>query len=302
MKFSFSILLFLFTLSVINAQYNPTTKSVFVRPYWEKGDSFNYQQNEKEYQVNKTDTLVKKNKHFDLQINILDQDSLSYTIEWITKPDYSLVPPTILEDFKTKIGQQRFVYTTNQNGIFQELLNFDEILAYNKKIVEYLGEQIQNENDKKAFKLALEKVFGNDDVTTQLIASKINTYHLFYGNNILSNQPEKKRFKSLNPVTKNNIIYNRSIQFEDFNKEDQTYTLYSETIPEDGNLIDEIKSTLETIISQEAKELEQVQNFDYISKVFQATHNSGIILYQMKRDFIEIDNQEIIKELEFILK
>lgn len=298
LTFIFTFILFIAT----KAQYNSTSESISVLPYWEKGDNFIYEQNEKEYQVINNDTIVKKNKTFDLQINIIEQDSISYTIEWITQPDYSEIPPSILEDFKTKIGLQRFLYKTNKEGIFQELLNFDEIVAYNKNIVEYFGEQIKNENDKKAFKLALEKVFGNDEVTTQLITSKINTFHLFYGNKIALNKPESKRFESINPVTKNKIIYNRSIQFEEFNPEDQVYTLYSETIPEDDNLIGEVKSTLETIISKEAKEMDLIQNFDYISKVFQATHNSGVILYQMKRDFIDVDNQETIKELEFVLK
>ena len=301
-RLQLTILSFIFSFIAVKAQYNSESKTVSVIPYWEKGDRFHYQQNEKEYQINKTDTIFKKNKSFDLNITVLDQDSISYTIEWITEPDYSQIPPVFLNDFKTKIGSQRFIYKTNQNGIFQQLLNFDEIVAYNKKIVEFLGAQISNKNDKIAFKLALEKVFGNDDVTTQLIASKINTYHLFYGNKIYKKTPEKKRFESVNPVTKNKIIYNRSILFEDYNQDDQVYTLYSETIPEEENLIGEIKSTLETIISKEAKEMEHIQNFDYISKVFQATHNTGVVLYQMKRDFIDVDNQETIKELEFILK
>lgn len=302
MKIQFTVLFtFLFVIG-IKAQYNSSSKSVSVIPYWEKGDNFQYFQNEKEYQVIELDTIVKKNKNFDLQVNILDKDKKSYTIEWITQPDYSQIPPPILEDFKAKIGEQRFIYKTNENGVFQELLNFDEIVAYNKKIVSFFGEQIQNESDKKAFKMALEKVFGNDEVTTQLINSKINTFHLFYGKNIKKNRAEKNRFESVNPVTKNKIIYNRSIELEEFNSDDQVYTLYSETLPEENNLISEIKSTLETIISKEAKEMDLIQNFEYISKVFQATHNSGVILYQMKRDFIEVDNQETIKELEFVLK
>ncbi len=301
-KLQLAILSFLFSFIVVKAQYNNENKTISVIPYWEKGDRFHYQQNEKEYQIIQTDTIFKKNKSFDLNITILDQDATSYTIEWITEPDYTQVPPTVLNDFKSKIGSQRFIYKTNEHGIFQQLLNFDEIVAYNKKIVEFLGEQIPNKNEKLAFKMALEKVFGNDEVTTQLIVSKINTYHLFYGNKIYNKFPEKKRFESVNPVTKNKIIYNRSIQFEEFNPEDQVYTLYSETIPEEENLIGEVKSTLETIISKEAKEMELIQNFDYISKVFQATHNTGVILYQMKRDFIEVDNSETIKELEFILK
>lgn len=302
MKIKITIILTFLSFILLKAQYNNTTESVAVNPYWEKGDQFFYEQNEKEYQVKNGDTIIKKNKRFDLNLTVTDQDSTSYTIEWITQPDLSQIPPALLEEFKTKIGNQRFIYKTNQMGQFQELLNFDEIVAYNKNIIEFMGDQIPNKNNKKAFKMALEKVFGNDEVTTQLIASKINTFHLFYGKLISKTKPEKKRFESINPVTKNKIIYNQSIQLEEYNPEDQVYTLYSETSPEEENLIGEIKSTLETIISKEAKEMEQIQNLDYISKVFQATHNSGVILYQMKRDFIEVDNQETIKELEFILK
>lgn len=301
MKLLFHIL-FLLTVTPLLAQFDSINKQVAVLPYWEKGDNFEYIQNEKEYQVRDQDTIIKKNKTFDLTINVLEKDEHSYTIEWITHPDYTQVPSPMREQFKSKLGPQKFVFKTNAQGVFQDLLNFEEIVAYNKNFVEILGTSIPNKKDKEAFKTALDRVFGNEDVTEQLIASKINTFHLFYGNAIKTNSPTKSKFESINPVTRNKIIYNRSIEFENYNTEDQVYTLYSETLPTEQNLLGEVKSTLETIISKEVKDMDQIQNFDYISKVFQATHDSGVILYQIKRDFIEVDQQEIVKELEFILK
>lgn len=299
-----SIFAFIITLisSLLWAQYHPETESANVLPYWQKGDNFEYFQNEKEYQVNKNDTLIKKNITFDLSVNILEKTDDSFTIEWIIKQDFAQLPEAIRSKFSTQLGAQKFVYKTNAEGVFINLLNFDDIVEYNKKMVEILGTSIQNEKDKEAFKTALEKVFGNENVTEQLIASKINTYHLFYGSQIKKNKPTKSKFESVNPVTKNKIVYNRSFLIEDFNEEDQTYSLYSETMPVKNNLLDEVKSTLEKIISKEAKDMDHFSNFDYISKVFQATHNSGVVLYQIKRDFIDIDEHEIIKELEFILK
>ena len=295
-------LIFLFFTTIIWAQYFPKTESANVLPYWEKGDNFEYTQNEKEYQVNKQDTLIKKNISFDLTVNILDKTDDSYQIEWIINQDFNQFPPLIREQFATQLGAQKFIYQTDQNGAFQTLINFEDIVAYNKKMVEILGATIQNENEKEAFKTALEKVFGNEEVTEQLIASKINTFHLFYGSHIKKNKPTKSKFQTVNPVTKNKIIYNRSFLIEEYNEEDETYSLYAETMPQKSNLLEEVKTTLETIISKEVKDMDQYNNFDYISKVYQATHNSGVILYQIKRDFIEIDEIEIIKELEFILK
>lgn len=301
MKLLLGLLFTLFT-TYTWAQYNTKTETVNVLPYWEKGDQFEYFQNEKEYNVSKQDTIIKKNITFNLNVNILDKTDKSYTIEWKIDHDYNHLPEAIREEFTTQLGAQKFIYKTNENGVFQSLLNFDEIVAYNKKMVEILGATIQNEKDKEAFKTALEKVFGNENVTEQLISSKINTFHLFYGNQIRKNKPKNSKFESVNPVTKNKIIYNRSFLIEDYNEEDQTYSLYSETMPQKSNLLDEVKSTLETIISKEVPDMDRFTTFDYISKVYQATHNSGVVLYQIKRDFIEIDEHELIKELEFILK
>lgn len=288
--------------TVLSAQYNKANQTVNVLPYWNKGDVYEYIQNEKEYKVIKSDTIINKNKSFDLTIKVLDKDEHSYTLQWDMHTDFSQFPPQLQEELNHQLGNQKFIYKTNENGGFDELINFEEIVEYNKKLVEFLGQTIQNENEKEAFKQALDKVFGNDEVTAQLIVSKINTFHLFFGNAIKKNEALKTKFESINPVTKNKIIYNRSFELEEYNTDDQVYTLYSEILPEENNLIGEIKSTLETIISKEVKEMEQIQNFDFISKVFQATHDSGVILYQIKRDFIEVDNEEIIKELEFILK
>lgn len=301
MKF-FLTLIFTLTTLFIQAQYNKEYEFVDVIPHWQKGDVFRYTQIENEYQIVKKDTLNKKNKQFDLVVSILDSTKNSYTVEWKMTPDFSQIPVSLQEDFKTKLGSQRFVYRTSENGVFEDLLNFDEIVSYNKKLVEIMGESIPKEMDRDAFKAALEKVFGNEEVTAQLITSKINTFHLFFGHKIKKNKSSNSKFESVNPVTKNKIIYNRMIELENYSEEDQVYTLYGETFPVEKNLIDEIKSTLETIISKQVKDMDKIQNFDYISKVFQASHDSGIIIYQMKRDFIEVDDQEIIKELEFVLK
>lgn len=301
MKLFFTYIFTFLTLST-QAQYNKELKSVEVIPHWQKGDVFEYAQIEKEYQIVKTDTVNQKHKQFDLTVAVLDSTKDSYTMEWRMTPDFNQIPPALQEEFKTKIGSQRFVYTTNEMGVFQELLNFEEIVAYNKNMVEFMGQSIQNEVDRETFKAALEKVFGNEEVTAQLITSKINTFHLFFGHHIKKSKATESKFESVNPVTKNKIVYHRMFEFENYNEEDQVYTLYGETFPEEKNLISEIKSTLETIISRKVKDMDKIQNFDYISKVFQASHDSGIIIYQMKRDFIEVDQQEIIKELEFVLK
>lgn len=298
-------LIILFALALSNltfAQYSEKNNEVKVLPTWQKGDVFEYIQNEKEYQITENDTIFKKNSTFDLNMEIINKSKKDYTIQWTIKADFSTFPPQLQKQLYDNFGIQKFIYTVNRDGDFIELLNFDEIKTYNKNLVETIGNTITNENDKIAFNTALEKVFGNEDVTAQLIVSKIKTFHLFYGHIIKKGTPLVTSFESVNPVTKNKIKYLQNFELEGYNSNDEVYTLYAETVPDHKNLKDEAKNTLETIISQEAKEFDLIKEFDFISKVFQVTHNSGIIVYQLKRDFINVDNQEIIKELEFILK
>ena len=298
----FIILITLFLSSFTFAQYSEKNNEVKVIPNWEKGDLFEYIQNEKEYQIKENDTIFKKNTSFDLYMEILNKTRKDYTIKWTIKSDFSTFPPQLQEKLYENFGTQNFIYSVKQDGDFIELLNFDEIRSYNKNLVETIGNSIPNENDKIAFKKALEKVFGNEDVTAQLIVSKIKTFHLFYGHTIKKGTPFVSTIESVNPVTKNKIKFIQNFEFEDYNLIDDVYTLYAETAPANKNLRDEAKNTLETIISKEAKEFDLIKEFDFISKVFQVTHNSGILVYQLKRDFINVDKQEIIKELEFILK
>lgn len=297
------ILLFAFALSNLTlAQYSEKNNEAKVLPNWEKGDLFEYIQNEKEYQITDSDTIFKKNSTFDLNFEVLDKTKKEYQIKWTIKPDFSSFPIHLQNQLNENFGIQNFIYSTKMDGDFIELLNFDEIKLYNKNLVETIGNSIPNINDKQAFLTALEKVFGNEEVTAQLIVSKIKTFHLFYGHTIKKGTPLITTIESINPVTKNKITFLQNFELEDYNANDNVYTLYAETAPEYKNLRDEAKNTLETIISKEAKEFDQIKEFDFISKVFQVTHNSGILVYQLKRDFINVDKQEIIKELEFILK
>lgn len=288
--------------NIIQAQYIKEENKTNVIAYWEKGDKFEYEQIEKEYKINKNDTVITKNKKFDVKLKIIDQDSTSYTIHWENTPDLSEFPPAIAQMISEKVGNSVFKYKTDEYGSFLELLNIDEIIEYNNRTMDLMLESITDKKTRKEFEEVSKLVLQNQEVVTQFAISKINTFHFFYGHSLEHGKPHEIEFENVNPITKNKILYKQLVEFESFDENEKSYSLYSETIPEKTNLIGEIKSTLETIISKEVKEMEQIQNFDYISKIFQVTHDSGVILYQMKRDFIEADNQEVIKEIEFILK
>lgn len=287
---------------ISNAQYIKEEKKANVVAYWEKGDEFEYEQLEKEYKINKNDTIITKNKKFDVKLKIVDQDSTSYTIHWENTPDLSAYPPAIAQMVTEKVGNSVFKYKTDEYGSFQELLNIDEIIEFNNRTMDLMLESITDKKARKEFEEVSKIILKNQEVITQFAINKINTLHFFYGHALELGKPENDEFENINPITKNKIQYKQSIELESFDEEENTYSLYSEIYPRENNIIGEIKSTLETIISKEVKEMEEIQNFDYISKIFQVTHNSGVILYQMKRDFIEADNQEVIKEIEFILK
>jgi len=294
--------LLLFSSFYANAQYNKNLKKADVVAHWEKGDEFIYEQIEKEYRINKKDTLITKNKKFDVKLLIVDQDSASYTIHWENTPDLSAYPPEIAQNIQSKIGNSVFKYKTDQYGEFTELLNIDEIIEFNNRTMDLMLESIPDEKKRKEFEEVSKIITGNQEVITQFAISKINTFHYFYGNSLELGKRNEQEFESLNPITKNKIVYKQLMEFESVDEIDNTYSLYSEIAPKQSNMLDEIKSTLETIISKEVKEMDQIKNFDYISKILQVTHDSGVILYQLKRDFIEADNEEMVKELEFILK
>ena len=287
---------------ITNAQYLKDEKKANVIAYWEKGDVYEYEQIEKEYRINKNDTVITKNKKFDVKLTVVEQDSTSYTIHWENTPDLSAYPPAIAQMVTEKVGNSVFKYKTDEYGSFEELLNIDEIIAFNNRTMDLMLESIKDKKVRKEFEEVSKLVMQNQEVITQFAISKINTLHFFYGHALELGKPETIDFENINPITKNKIQYKQSIELESVDETEKTYSLYSEIFPRENNIIGEIKSTLETIISKEVKEMDEIQNFDYISKIFQVTHDSGVILYQMKRDFIEADNQEVIKEIEFILK
>ena len=284
------------------AQYLKNENLTNVIAYWKKGDVLEYEQLEKEFKIKGNDTIVTKNKKFDIKFNVVDQDSTSYIIHWESTPDLSGLPADFQKSITSKLGNSIFKFKTDEYGSFQELLNLDEILNYSKKTFELALDLIPDKNTKKQFKDASELVLGNEDVVTQLIVSKLNTFLFFYGNSLDNTKPNEIEYESVNPITKNKLIYKQSIEVESYDEKEEMYNLYSEIYPKESNLVGEIKSTLETIISKEVKEMDQIQDFGYISKIFQVTHDSGVIVYQLKRDFIHADDQEVIKELEFSLK
>ncbi|QTV04965.1 hypothetical protein [Faecalibacter bovis] len=302
MKKYLPILFILFT-CIANAQFIKEENKANVIAYWEKGEEYNYKQLEKEYKINKNDTVITKDKKFDVKIKIVDQDSTSYTIHWENTPDLSDYPPQLAQLVANhKVGNFVFKYKTDEFGSFVELLNIDEIVDFNKRAMDMMLESITDKKVRKEVEDASKLLMQNEEVITQFAVNKINTFHFFYGHSLELGKPHEYEFENINPITKNRILYKQLVELESVDEEDKTYSLYTETIPDENNLIGEIKSTLETIISKEVKEMDQIKNFDYISKIFQVTHDSGVIFYQMKRDFIEADNQEIIKEIEFILK
>ena len=184
-------LLFLFQIA-----YGQEEIDIHILPKWEKGDSLNYIiHKEKSETVN--GELVKSNKgSLMAKFKVLDVAANGYKIQWLYQTDFeSLGIPEKYHDALKDFSQINVVYRTDQNGVFQEVLNTAELMTNMeqslKKFFSILKIEEPEMADDMDFAMSQTiELFKDKQLIESIAFKEIKLLHSAYGNYFTSKEKE----------------------------------------------------------------------------------------------------------------
>lgn len=119
-------ILFLLVPILLKAQIDSTISFI---AYWDKGDSKTYNIIKKHTQIKDGTITIDRISDYHIKCTVIKSKRNGYTIEWINEnPAFSNFEiPEEFDKVLSKYKNQRILYKTDPYGMFQEIVNWEEI-------------------------------------------------------------------------------------------------------------------------------------------------------------------------------
>jgi len=193
------ISIFLIVLTSCNRNTIPDLKIEYTAN-WKIGDKI-------KYKVTKTKEDIKfgynQGKYETTQVGVLEitgETDEEYELEW--KIIKNIYPEGVeMDTFYTRIYEDmmksfKIKYTTDKNGEFKELINWEDILNFQFETMDNISDIIEEEEGMKfeEIKTMMSQMFSSKEQVEAIFIEEIKLLHSFYGNFFQT--------KKANPMTK----------------------------------------------------------------------------------------------------
>lgn len=225
MKKFFSLIAILIITTNLFCQ-NDTTRVPFVA-YWSMGDSYNFKITKINKQWKKGEMTKDEKQEYIASFSVVDSSANSYTIRWAFENylDNSYDIPNEYKDIFSKYEFLEILYSTNEIGVFNEILNWEELgktlTSMIDDLVEYLGK-----DDKQLHEILIKsmkpikQIYSSRNGIEQLVMRKLQFLHYPLGIELDVNQPvfyieELPNMLGENPIKANAKLYVEKVDFEE---------------------------------------------------------------------------------------
>ncbi len=303
MKKALFTALFCFSLLHIYGQINMNDSTVQVVGYWDKNEKQSYLISHEKIQLKETDTISREIYTYNVDITIADSTENSYTINWFYH-DYKIDSDNEIMKMLNSITEDMTIsIKTDGLGVFQEVINWEEIRDYISKGLALLKVELKDKmKDIPNFDKIIgqtETLFSTKEAIENSAINEIMQFYYFHG--LLYKLGEEYNYSS--PIA--NIYGGEPLNTD--------ITLWLDDIDADNN-----SYIMRTYQMVDSKQLTKV-SYDYICQLAEtlggtapawdkmpplsnetrsasSIHGSGWILYSVQTKEVTAENQTTIEE------
>ncbi len=284
MKNVFLLLLFvIFGFVTVNSQINYQDSTVQAITYWRLNESYTYEitqgKNKNKEGGFDEEELIKS----EVKVTVIDSTETSYTIEWQflkhNIPNLDRMP-----ELKNLLDKKRYIYTTDELGEFQELLNWEEVrdnmIATTKIVLNSANST--NDSLNNQVNLFTESLMTKEYVEQKVI-EPVNLFHTFFGAEYQLGETLESEIEI--PIPLGNIQSIKAqvmIWLDSIDEEYDMYTLcYEQKIDQDvvkkliGRVINELSDKLNTENRSNIEDEISKQELDHRVTVYSVLDNTG---------------------------
>lgn len=256
--------------------------------YWDKNESYEFEGSYKNYRVTGKDTIYKSDMTYDVQVNIKDSTADAYQVEWLYKNHQFLRGDKMAELISDPNDSVKIVFTTDELGAFNDVLNMDELLLYYKNKFETL----ERENKDVEFKTILKAMkikFEDQNFIKNNAYKDLLTYYFFHGAKYDLNEEYSGNLQTGNNFGGASFDTDISIWLDEIDEENNTYVMRS------YQKIDSIqlKKSVAKQLKMPIEEVPELSNETYIAN---RIHGSGWTTYMISTKTVESNGVKNIEE------
>ncbi|NMM47605.1 hypothetical protein [Marinigracilibium pacificum] len=299
MKSNLFFYLLISCLSTSFAQINSQDSSVQVISYWDLNETYSYAVSEEKFKIIDTDTTNRSFLTYNVDITVVDSTEKSYTIEW----KYSNYSSSNENEFIDKLNEvyegMVIRFTTDELGIFKEIINYNEVKKSVQKTTAFLKEEWK---DKEMFQPMIEEVenmFMSKEAFENGIIKDIQQYHLFHG---IVLEKEETYYGDIQvpnmfggePFDSRIAFWLDTIDFEEY-----TYDLIMEQSLNSEQLTKATYDFMSSNISEMKAYLSEGGELPKITKdtfTISRVHNTGWLIFSVETTEIKADKTTRIEE------
>ncbi|NCC18676.1 MAG: hypothetical protein EOM29_07020 [Bacteroidia bacterium] len=225
MKKIFSLIALLIISTNLFCQQD-TTRVPFVA-YWTMGDSYNFKVTKINQQWKEGELTKDKKEEYLASFTVIDSSANSYTIRWAFENylnDSYDIPDEYQEIF-SKYDILEILYTTNELGAFNEILNWEELGKTLSTMIDELVEVLGKDNKElhgillKTMK-PIKEAFSTKKGIENFVVGELQFFHFPLGIEIDAKEPffyvdELPNMFGGNPIKANAKLYIDTVDFEE---------------------------------------------------------------------------------------
>lgn len=219
MRYFLLVLLGVLTLKTVSAQDELMVPFV---AYWNVGDSKNYKVTKKNVRFKNNIETENQTTVYEMKCTVVDSSEFSYTLEWEYQNTLmnTLEIPQEIQNALDKYKLVKVIYTTNEVGVFQEILNWEEFRNMTNDMLDKLVElnMSTNKNFAKVIE-PIKKIYSSKESITSLILKEIQIFHFPLG--VEFNAMDTLKYEELlpnlmggEPIKGNGTVYFENINMD----------------------------------------------------------------------------------------
>ena len=225
MKKTASLLSVLFIVLNLQAQINMNDSTAQVIAYWNLNEKQIYKVTHEKYKVNGTDTTYADYWKYVVDITVKDSTANSYTIDWFYH-EYEIEEENeILKKLSTLVEDMTITIRTDETGMFQEVVNWQDIQAFIFKATEMLREETKDIPNLDAFITQIENMYTTKESIEAAAIKEIQLFHTFHGAKYKLGEEYNSSLQIANLYDEKPFDADAIVWLDEINQEDNNFVI-----------------------------------------------------------------------------
>ncbi len=295
MNFKLLGILFLLIALSTSGQVNFADSTVYVNAFWKKGDKRYYTLLKEKIKVSDSDTIFISSTTSEFEIKVLDVSKRSYTLEWAyTRFDIDDDNETVRR-ILNEIQPIKYIYKTDKQGVFLELVNWKEIEKFCTKVSNILKKELNDPAFEKILKQVEASFFSKAAIESSL--KDVRQFHAFHGAHCKLGELSESEVKIPNIFTEKPFDVQLIMTLESIGPSGLAYSMRSKYQVDEEQLMDATYNYLTRFSGSNNIELplrSELGSLKNEIKIFSIINASGWVYYSIQNTTVGFGDEQDI--------